>query len=304
MTKETGKYLTPSNPRTARFYHLPKLHKPGNPGRPIVSSCRAPTKRISEFADYHLQPLVKQLPSYLRDTKDFLWRISNLDPLPPDCILLTLDVSSLYTNIPHNEGIEACRRALDTHANPDPPTDSLVRMMEQILTLNNFKFNGQHYLQIQETAMGTRMAPSYANIFMGELEKHLLQNTVNRPSIWWRYIEDIFAVWNDGEEQLQHFLQEINTFHPTIKFTAEWSREKVSFLDTTVILDGTILGVEGGLLVKALDCGSKGPGFQSHLQQRFISLLGALSPTPKMFTFVSFGGDIKPSVPGNPIILA
>ena len=40
--------------------------------------------------------------------------------------------------------------------------------------------------------------------------------------------------------------------------------------------------VEGGLLVKALDCGSKGPGFQSHLQQRFISLLGALSPTPKI----------------------
>ena len=37
----------------------------------------------------------------------------------------------------------------------------------------------------------------------------------------------MFAVWNNGEEQLQQFLQEINTFHPTIKFTAEWSREKV-----------------------------------------------------------------------------
>ena len=43
-----------------------------------------------------------------------------------------------------------------------------------------------------------------------------------------------------------------------------------------------IVRVEGALLVKALDCGSKGPGFQSHLQQRFISLLGALSPTPKI----------------------
>ena len=42
------------------------------------------------------------------------------------------------------------------------------------------------------------------------------------------------------------------------------------------------LEVVGGLLVKALDCGSKGPGFQSHLQQRFISLLGALSPTSKI----------------------
>ena len=70
ISKETGKYLTPSNPRTARFYHLPKLHKPSNPGRPIVSSCGAPTERISEFADYHLQPLFIQLPSYLRDTRN------------------------------------------------------------------------------------------------------------------------------------------------------------------------------------------------------------------------------------------
>ena len=42
------------------------------------------------------------------------------------------------------------------------------------------------------------------------------------------------------------------------------------------------LGVASGLLVKALDCGSKGLEFQSHLQQRFISLPGALSPTPKI----------------------
>ena len=76
----------------------------------------------------------------------------------------------------------------------------------------------------------------------------------------------------------------------------------------TVVNSGWVVmnwwGVEGGLLVKALDCGSKGPGFQSHLQQRFVSLPGALSPTPKLsrrFTFVSFGGDgdIKPSVLGN-----
>ena len=64
-------------------------------------------------------------------------------------------------------------------------------------------------------------------------------------------------------------------------------------------------GVESGLLVKALHCGSKGPGFQSHLQQRFISLLGALSPTPKMsrrFPFVFFGGDRHLAVgPGEPL---
>ena len=187
ISKETGKYLTPTNPRAARFYHLSKIHKPSHPGRPIVSSCGAPTERISEYVDHHLRPLVVQIPSYIKDTKDFLLKISNLGPLPPGSILLTLDISSLYTNIPHRDGIEACELALEQWTTQAPPTASLVRMIEQILTMNNFEFNGEYYLQIQGTAMGTRMAPSYANIFMGKLETQLLQYTTDRPSTWWRY---------------------------------------------------------------------------------------------------------------------
>jgi len=75
---------------------------------------------------------------------------------------------------------------------------------------------------MQGTVMGTRMAPSYANMFMGELEKLLLQNTTYKSAVWWRYVDDIFMIWNHGEEQLQKFLKEINILHPTIKFTDEW----------------------------------------------------------------------------------
>ena len=111
--------------------------------------------------DYHLHPLVTKTSSYLKDTTDFLKKQSDLGHLPPDCILVTLDVSSLYTNIPHDEGLEACRLTLDTRSTPQqPPTANLSKLMEQILTLNNFTFNGEHYLQTNGTAMGTRMAPS------------------------------------------------------------------------------------------------------------------------------------------------
>ena len=120
IDKGTLKYLTPTQPQTARFYHLPKIHKVGNPGRPIVSSCRAPTKQISEYVDHHLRPLVVQIPSYLRDTTDFLRKLLTLEMLPPGSILVTLDVSSLYTNIPHNEGVAACREALETRQLPSP----------------------------------------------------------------------------------------------------------------------------------------------------------------------------------------
>lgn len=116
--------------------------------------------------------------------------------------------------------------------------NSLTRMMELILKLNNFSFNGENYLQVQGTAMGTRMAPSYANLFMAALEKQMLLWTSSRPWVWWRYIDDVFAIWHVGEERLTTFLEEVNSYHPTIKFTAEHSTDRVTFLDTTVILEG------------------------------------------------------------------
>ena len=110
-------------------------------------------------------------------------------------------------------------------------------MIELILKLNNFSSNEEHYLKVQGTAMGTRMAPSYANLFMAKLEEDLLTWTSARPHTWWRYIDDIFAIWEHGRESLMTFLDQINSFHPSIKFTAETSTQEVSFLDTTVILD-------------------------------------------------------------------
>ena len=60
--------------------------------------------------------------------------------------------------------------------------------------------------------------------------------------IWWRHIDDIFFVWEHGEESLEKFLKKLNTFHPTIKFTAEYSKEAINFLDVNVRL------VEGELM--------------------------------------------------------
>ena len=81
------------------------------------------------------------------------------------------------------------------------------------------------------------MAPSYANLFMAKLEEDLLAWKSARPHTWWRYIDDIFDIWEHGRESLMTFLDQINSFHPSIKFTSETSTQ-VSFLDTTVILEG------------------------------------------------------------------
>ena len=237
ISEKNMAYLIVDQPKAGRFYLLPKIHKAGNPGRPIVSANGHPTEKISEFVDLHLQSHVQTLPSYLQDTTDFLKKQESLGPIPSDALLVSMDVTSLYTNIPHSDGIKACEEAWDERDIKDPPTQTLVKLLTLVLKCNNFEFNGQHYLQVQGTAMGTKMAPAYANMFMGRLEKQLLMSVTMRPFSWLRFIDDIDMKWLHGHDNLDTFLQEANSFHSTIRFTAEVSNDKHVFLDTQSRLD-------------------------------------------------------------------
>ena len=79
---------------------------------------------------------------------------------------------------------------------------------------------------------------------MAALEEKILNKVKKKPNVWWRYIDDIFFMWEHGEELLKEFINKINSFHPTIKFTADWSKEKVSFLDVDVTLNNGVLSTE------------------------------------------------------------
>ena len=83
--------------------------------------------------------------------------------------------------------------------------------------------------------MVTRVAPTYANIFMADFEETHVYTYPKQPKIWVRYIDDIFMIWEHGAEELQKFLKHLNEVHKTIKFTSESSQQKVNFLDTWVI---------------------------------------------------------------------
>ena len=232
--------IPPSPPSTPIFYLLPKIHKPENPGRPIISGCDSPTDRLSSFIDFHLKPLCNTLPSYIKDTDHFLQTIFDLDtPLPPNTIVATIDVKSLNTNIPHTEGINAVLEALDNkHGRMWPLRKIIHQFLEYILKENYFTFNDKLYLQKHGTAMGTKMAPSFPNIFMGALEQTLLSSSPNHliPLLWKTFIDDVFLIWTHGKESFLSFIQHLNSFHPTIKFEVTHSNKSVNFLDTTIYI--------------------------------------------------------------------
>ena len=234
-------YLTHTPIRTAQFYMLPKIHKDlsNPPGRPIVSGNGCPTERISQFVDFFLQPGVKNIRSYIKDTTHFLSVLNPIHNLPEGAILATLDVSSLYTNIPNTEGIEACRIMLQNERPlaRTPFNDSLIKLLKLVLSKNNFDFNEKHYLQTGGTAMGTRVAPSYANTFMGWFEDTFVYPHNPSPIVWKRFIDDIFIIWTHGRDSLNDFVSYLNGCLPSIKFEAESSTAEVHFLDVTVSID-------------------------------------------------------------------
>ena len=84
--------------------------------------------------------------------------------------------------------------------------------------------------------MGTKMAPSYANIFMGDLEERLLLSSLKQPLSWFRFIDDFDMKWIHSDKELDEFFEHANSIHPSIKFTHDVSKTKRSFLDTTTSL--------------------------------------------------------------------
>ena len=148
-----------------------------------------------------------------------------------------MDVVSLYTNIPHTLGLQALTHFLDQRTDPNPPTKTLVRLTELVLTLNTFTFDKNTFHQTKGVAMGTKMGPSYACLFMGYME-HLFftQYTKPTPVFYRRYIDDIFGFTSFDRKQLTNFIQDIQNFHTDIEYTFQVSETSITFLDINITL--------------------------------------------------------------------
>ena len=232
---DVAKLLKPAQSRTPIFYMLPKIHKINNPGRPVISSVNSHTE-ISAYVDEFLRPIAERLPSYIRDTTYFFQRIKVLGKLPVECYLVTLDVSSLYTNIDIDERLTVVQEELIKTNRVKPSPQTLTCLLERVLRLNNFTFNDEHFIQIKGTAMGTRFAPNFANVYMVRFEENFVYKAEwsNYVIIWVRFIDDIFLIWKGEIDSLTEFIDHLNNAAPSIKFTHEISTNSANFLDTTV----------------------------------------------------------------------
>ena len=87
--------------------------------------------------------------------------------------------------------------------------------------------------------MGTKVAPTYANLFMAKYDVLIQRLAPNLILFFKRYIDDIFMIWTGTEEEFLTFFKQLNEMHPTIKFTYSYNPKtrSTTFLDTTVTLN-------------------------------------------------------------------
>ena len=265
LTEKEKDYLLEFSSKTSNFYGLPKVHKcsfiidqvkkqnseyikllaPEDlKFRPIVAGPSCPTHRLSNLIDILLKPLLKHVKSYVRDDIDFLTKLPK--NISKDEEFITFDVTNLYSNISHELGIKAISHWIDKHYSSIDKRFSkefIIDSIKIILENNTFNLGDRTFLQIKGTAMGTKMAPTYATLVLAYLEE-MLYNKINQKfgkeygihfeKQWKRYLDDCFYIHNSNKCKIETIHQMLNDLDKNLYFTIERSKSEIPFLDILV----------------------------------------------------------------------
>ena len=249
-------YLTEERTfKTPHFYLLPKIHKIGAqlenvdnlgananievPGRPIISQCGSVRERVGKYLDYFLLPLVKSSEWYLKDTGELLRLLDDL-VLPQNVLLVTYDLTSMYTNMEHSEVLRSVGKAYNEWPYPFDipklPTEDFMALLEICLYNNEFEFNQNYYKQVIGVAMGSRESPECSDLRKFDLLKDIYAkyNYVNKILLHKVYRDDGFIIFKGSIQEITEFFEIANKEHKLLKFTFDISENEVPFLDLLI----------------------------------------------------------------------
>jgi len=222
--------------RNALFYLIIKVHKTPVVGRPIVSSCRWITANASIWLDAQLQPLLKALPSVLRDSTALIKTLQHTRVDPSD-LLITMDVVALYPSIPLDTAIPAVCLYIRLHILDPRRAKLMCILLEFVLRNNFFAYGDTYWHQLRGTAMGTSVACCFANLYIYTLEQRMRAEhpTLCTPTrMLKRFIDDSFMIWHGTAAQFLLYLHAFNNLCPSINCTYYMSSTAVDFLDITI----------------------------------------------------------------------
>ena len=230
----TYNYLNITNGNLPRCYGLPKIHKVDFPLRIIVSSLSSPLYNLSNYIHNILISSIKKPRSFIKDGWSLAKNVKSIG-INDDLLLISLDVTSLFTNIPKELVISGIKkRWMDISTNTKFNLSQFLYVIEFIMDSTSFMFNGQYYEQIFGSPMGSPLSPILADMVMDDLETDCLERLSFKTSLFYRYVDDILAII--PARGVDEILSSFNNYHPRLKFTHEIENDNaINFLNTTVI---------------------------------------------------------------------
>ncbi|TWW81402.1 hypothetical protein D4764_01G0012170 [Takifugu flavidus] len=219
------------------IYGLPKIHKPGTPLRPIVSSINSVTYNISKYLASILSPMVGNTPHHIKNSQDLAQKVSGLTLLPEET-MVSYDVTSLFTCIPTASAIDTIHKHLLLDKNLTERTTltpaQICTMLDLCLNTTYFQYREGFYRQKHGCAMGSPVSPIVANLYMEKVESQALTSfTGTAPSHWFRYVDDTWV--KIQTQELEAFSDHLNKTDEHVKFTQEDVKgNSLAFLDCAV----------------------------------------------------------------------
>ena len=184
ISEELYKKLYPTGAGSPKFYGLPKIHKPGMPLRPMVSSIGAVTYQTSKEVARILKPLVGRSEHHVKNTQDFIESIKGIH-LGEDQCMVSYDVKALFTSVPTTKACSIIKQRLEEDPELNQRTSlsigNIISLLEFCITSTYFSFEGKFYEQVEGAAMGSPLSPIVANIYMENIEVEAITSAPNPP---------------------------------------------------------------------------------------------------------------------------
>ena len=239
IEQEIYKKLYISDGELPRSYGLPKIHKTNTPLRIIISCINSPFYKLAVFLkDIINKSLnIKEKFGHIKNSYELVKRINGL-LLPEGYKIVSLDISSMYSNIPMELVVNSVlSRWSEMEKNTSIPIQEFKRAISIILESAYFRFNDEYYEQIFGLTMGSPLSPIVADLVIQDLEISIFSNLRVHMSFYYRYVDDI--VLAAPKDEINNILDSFNAYHERIKFTIDHGDELgVTFLDVKLLYDG------------------------------------------------------------------
>ncbi|CAF1119945.1 unnamed protein product, partial [Didymodactylos carnosus] len=245
IDQETYDRLYASGTRCAVMFCQPKIHKKGLPLRPIISTTNTYNYQLAKYLSGLIEAARSTPRTFIKDSFDFAKLIQQRKASMNE-LMFSLDVESLFTNVPVNEAIDLAiniimKKKGENAKFTNLDVKDLKHLFELAITNVPFRFLDQLYIQRDGVSMGSPLAPILADIFMEHIENKVEQYPEqHRIKIMKRYVDDMFFMIDGKHDDIEKLLEWFNQLHYKIKFTCENEKNyELPFLDVKIIRQRT-----------------------------------------------------------------